>query len=213
MKGVNIEMNTKEFDELMKNMRKETRKIINIEKTLHLLDKLRKATHTALDDIDLNSLIKLLKESEEVEDESLGTFSSNFFKSLVNVFNPKTVKELSILVGITMSNGTYTNNIENLVKEMSIYEIPTNQDDLIDCFKIKTKTLISKIKMNLFDEEFKVLIKTHEFPKKYKSRGKDYALKINYLFSRKEILLHTILGLYLFYFLIEDLNVKIFGIC
>lgn len=44
-------------------------------------------------------------------------------------------------------------------------------------------------------------VKEHKFPKKYESWGKDYVLKINYLSSRKEILLHTILGLYLFYFL------------
>lgn len=120
---------------------------------------------------------------------------------MVNIFNPKTVKELSVLVGIAISNGTYTNNIENLVKEMSVCEIPTNQDDLIDYFKIDEETLICKIKANQFDEEFKTKIKGHKFPKKYESWGKDYTLKINYLFSRKEVLLHTILGLYLFYFL------------
>ncbi len=194
-------MNTKEFDELMKNTRKETRKIINVGKTLYLLDKLRKATHTALDDIDLDSLVKLLKKSEEVEDESLGTFSMNFFKSLVNVFDPKRVKELTTVVGIVMSNGTYTHNIEDLVKEISVFDIPTNQDDLIEDFKIDDETLIYKIKTNQFDEQFKMKIKEHKFPKKYESRGKDYVLKINYLSSRKEILLHTILGLYLFYFL------------
>ncbi len=194
-------MKQKEFDALVNKTRKETRKIINLGKTLHILDKLRKVTHTRLDEIDLNSLIELLKESKEVEDESLGLFSSNFFIALVNVFNPKTVKELSVLVGIAISNGTYTNNIENLVKEMSVYEIPTNQDDLIDYFKIDEETLICKIKANQFDEEFKTKIKGHKFPKKYESWGKDYTLKINYLFSRKEVLLHTILGLYLFYFL------------
>lgn len=195
-------MKQKEFDELVNRTRKETRKIINLGRTLHILDKLRKVTHTRLDEIDLNSIIELLKESKEVDDESLGIFSLNFFKALVNVFNPKTVKESSILVGIAMSNGTYSNNIENLAKEMSVYEIPTNQDDLIDYFKIDEETLICKIKANQFDEEFKTKIKGHKFPKKYESWGKDYILKINYLFSRKEVLLHTILGLYLFYFLI-----------
>ena len=197
-------MNAKEFNELVIQIRKEIRKTINIGKTLHLLDKLRKVTHTRLDDIDLDSLIKSLNKSNEVKDEYLSTFSSNFFKTLLREYKPKTLKELSILVGIVISNGTYKNNAEILTKKINIYDIPTNVDDLIDYFEIKDEKIINKIKRNKFDEEYKTYIKEHKFPKQYASWAKDYALKINYLFSREEILLKTIISLYLFYFLTDN---------
>lgn len=197
-------MNTKEFNELVIQIRKEIRKTINIGKTLHLLDKLRKVTHTRLDDIDLDSLIKSLNKSNEVKDKYLSTFSSNFFKTLLRKYKPKTLKELSILVGIVISNGTYKNNAEILTKKINIYDIPTNVDDLIDYFEIKDEKIINKIKRNKFDEEYKMYIKEHKFPKQYAIWVKDYALKINYLFSREEILLKTIISLYLFYFLTDN---------
>lgn len=197
-------MNTKEFNELVIQIRKEMRKTINIGKTLYLLDKLRKVTHTRLDDIDLDSLIKSLNKSNEMKDEYLSTFSSNFFKTLLREYKPKTLKELYILVGIVISNGTYKNNAEILTKKINIYDIPTNVDDLIDYFEIKDEKIINKIKRNKFDEEYKTYIKEHEFPKQYASWAKDYALKINYLFSREEILLKTIISLYLFYFLTDN---------